>query len=317
MKKWLVLVVAMAMPAVLAGCAAGLHQAAKKGDVAALKKQLATGADIDESDFAWGSPLAYASVDCKPEAVRYLLERGANPEVSRSLDGMRPLHWAAYVGCSEAVRLLLDAGADVNAKADSAHQSPLYFAVKDNSIDRWFLDMHGSRDQVAKYLIAHGADLEEAIALSRTAVDSATVTPILERYRQEAIGAALKKALDEKKEREQARLREIENADLAGLLDMRPEKGSQVEALTRALIRAKNTQLPGFLANSSVAERVNLLTTVELRISEAQTLMARLNAQAEDAVRQGQSAAPLREEAGKVQTYAGILAAIRGMLLES
>lgn len=305
MSKSLTLFAAVIASVVLAGCAAGLHQSAGQGDVAALKQKLSAGANINESAL-WGTPLAYASWYCKPEAVSYLLEKGADLEVSRSFpNGYRPLHLAIYGNCIEAVRLLVEAGADVNAKPDSAHGSPLLIAVSEN------------RDQIAKYLIAHGADLEEAITLSRSAVDSAKVTPILVGYRQEAIVEAARKAAQEKAEKEQARIREIEKADLVELLKMRPETGVQVETLTQALIGAKNTQLPPFMASSSVDERINLLTTVELRISDAQTLMARLNAMAEDAVRQGKSAAPLREEAGKVQTYSGLLNAIRSMLLQS
>lgn len=60
------------------------------------------------------------------------------------------------------------------------------------------------------------------------------------------------------------------------------------------LIQAKNTELPGILARSTVRERVDLLTAVEQRISHAQTEMARLNAQAEEAVRQGRTSVPMR-----------------------
>lgn len=67
----------------------------------------------------------------------------------------------------------------------------------------------------------------------------------------------------------------------------------------------------------TVEERVALLTTVELRLTHAQTLTAALNARAEDAVRNGRNGAPLREQASKVQVYSSVLSAIRTMLLQS
>lgn len=301
------LVVVILTLGVLAGCTtSGIHQAVKKGDIAALQKQIEAGADINESDSRWGTPLAYASWLCKPEVARYLVQQGADLKASGgSINGDRPLHWAIYAGCIEIVRILVDAGADINVKPDAACGPPLYHAII------------GHHDDIAKYLVARGANLESAITLSEPCRGSAEVIPVLEKYRREVMVEAARKALEQKKEKEKALIQEIENANLIGLLNMRPETGLQIEALTQALIRAKNTQLPGFIVRSSVEERVNLLTTVELRINDAQTLISRLNALAEDAVRQGQSAAAFREEAGKVQTYASILSAIRSLLLQS
>jgi len=310
MKKWLTLVAAMVIPVALAGCAASLVRGAKEGDVAVLQQQLDAGADINESGvsaFVNGPPLSHAAYYCHPEAVRYLLQKGANVELSGGTLSFsrRPLHYAAAGQCKEAVRLLLDAGADINAKADHpAAGTPLSFAAENGDIP------------LIEYLIARGADIDIAITEVRHVDKKAAA--LLEEQRQKAVVDAARKAAQRQAEEKQAAIRKtLERADLVELLDMRPEKGLQIEALTRALIRAKNTQLPAFLVRSSVEERVNLLTAVELRIADAQALVARLNALAEDAVRQGQSAAPLREEAGKVQTYAGILSAIRSLLLQS
>ena len=306
MTRCLMLITVMVISMMLAGCAAGIHQAAKKGDVAALQKQLDAGADINESGvgaYVAGAPLSYAAYYCHPDAVRFLIQKGANIEFFGGTlsSSTRPLHWAVQGNCKEAVRLLLDAGADINAKADNPWGTPLGIAAQEGNIS------------LTEYLITRGADVDSAIA----GLDG-RAKALLREKREQAVVEAARKAEQRQAEETQERIRKtLERADLVGLLNMRPEKGLQIEALTQALIRAKNTQLPTFLVRSSVEERVNLLTTVELRISDAQTLIARLNALAEDAVRQGQSAAPLREEAGKVQTYAGILSAIRSMLLQS
>ncbi len=314
MKKGFMLVVAMVVPLVLAGCTAGLHQAAKKGDVAALQQQLDAGEDINDSavtiNFA-GSPLSHAAYYCQPEAVRYLLQKGANIESFEGIgsSSRRPLHWAVEQDCPEVVRLLLDAGADINAKAGwASYGTPLGFAAYKGNI------------QLIEYLIARGADIDAAIApLKRIeSKEGLRAKALLEEQRQKAVVEVARKAAQRQaEEKKEAIRRTLEGADLVELLDMRPEKGLQIEALTQTLIRAKNTQLPAFLVRSGVEERVNLLTAVELRLADAQAQLARLNALAEDAVRQGQSAAPLREEAGKVQTYASILSAIRSILLQS
>lgn len=208
----------------------------------------------------------------------------------------------------ESVRLLLDAGADINAKAGYPWAgTPLAIAAENGNLG------------LVEYLMTRGADVDRAIAgLNLQYRPQREAKVLLEEQRQKAVLEAARKAAQRQAEEKQETMRKtLERADLVELLDMRPEKGLQIEALTRALIRAKNTQLPAFLTRSSVEERVNLLTKVELRIADAQDQVARLNARAEDAVRQGQSAAPFREEAGKVQTYAGILSAIRSLLLQS
>lgn len=312
MKKWLTLVAAMGISVMLAGCAGGLHQAAKKGDVAVLQQQLEAGADIDESgttvNFS-GSPLAHAAHYCQPEVVSYLLQKGANIEVVGGILSLekRPLHWAVQQNCKEVVRILLDAGADINAKASwPSTGTPLGIAAYYGHI------------QLTEYLIARGADIEVAIAGLNDSREGIKAKALLEEQRQKVVVEVARKAAQRQAEEKRERIRKtLERADLIELLEIRPETGLQIEALTQALIRAKNTQLPAFLVRSSVEERVSLLTQVELRLADAQAQVARLNAQAEDAVRQGQSAASFREEAGKVQTYVSILSAIRSLLLQS
>jgi ankyrin repeat protein len=53
-----------------------------------------------------------------PEAVRLLLEHGADPNARDVGDNATPLHFAAANGTLDSVRLLLDAGADVHGSGD-------------------------------------------------------------------------------------------------------------------------------------------------------------------------------------------------------
>jgi catechol 2,3-dioxygenase-like lactoylglutathione lyase family enzyme len=52
------------------------------------------------------------------DAVRVLLERGADPNAREQGDNTTPLHWAAALGHVDVVRALLDAGADVQGVGD-------------------------------------------------------------------------------------------------------------------------------------------------------------------------------------------------------
>ena len=55
------------------------------------------------------------------DAVRLLLEHGADPNAREPGDNTTPLHWAAAHGHVDVVRGLLDAGADVHGVGDVKH----------------------------------------------------------------------------------------------------------------------------------------------------------------------------------------------------
>jgi ankyrin repeat protein len=99
------------------------------------------GVDINaRTSFSW-TPL-YVAVDHGTlEAVRLLLERGANPLIS---DGSTPLHKASYTGRLEVVHLLLEHGADVKVE-DKRGRTALQVAEE------------GRKDEVVKLLLEHKA----------------------------------------------------------------------------------------------------------------------------------------------------------------
>ena len=92
-----------------------------------------------------------------------------------------------------------------------------------------------------------------------------------------------------------------------------------ISTLADALIEAKNRELPGFIAKSTVEQRVVLLTTVEQRLMQAQTQFGKCNADAESFIRQGKEneASDCRKLAVSIQTYQGVLKAIQEMLSQS
>lgn len=158
---------------------AAIHDAAKKGDLAALQAALNAGADVNES--AGGlTPLFYAATRGQVEAAKFLIARGADvngmtllgtplmaaagrdgPELVELLlaNGANPnaakeshtaLHVAAERGCLDCVKALVEAGANVNARhivvspPRTIVTTPLHLAKFNDHSD------------VAEYLIAHG-----------------------------------------------------------------------------------------------------------------------------------------------------------------
>jgi cytochrome c len=149
-----------------------IHDAAKKGDVAAITAALDAGAGINESDgravalvFAvrnghvaaakllvergadvnapsrWGPALMPAVAKRKTELVILLLKSGADPNAM--LEGEAAIHVAVKTGCFDCVKALVDAGANVNAKTKDG-KTPLHLA------------RFHEQGEIADYLLAHG-----------------------------------------------------------------------------------------------------------------------------------------------------------------
>ncbi len=111
-----------------------LLEAALRGDADAVRALLDRGADV-ESKTRIGSftPLHLASRGGHVPIIKMLLEAGANPRAVTTTSGVTPLHLAAAsIGGAEAVAPLLARGADPNARESSAGQTPLMFAAASN-----------------------------------------------------------------------------------------------------------------------------------------------------------------------------------------
>lgn len=108
--------------------------AARTGDIAAIQTLAASGIDLDESsvtpstfvfpdlDHRDSTALQHAVRKHQVDAVRVLLEWGADPDVPRA--AATPLFIAAALDEPAIVRLLLDAGADVDTASRLAQTEP-------------------------------------------------------------------------------------------------------------------------------------------------------------------------------------------------
>ena len=95
-----------------------LWKASVDGDLSTIKTALDNGSDLNALDPQFGlPPLGWAALHGQTEAVKLLLEKGANIN-NRHRDGSTALHSAAFLGHVETVKLLLEKGADINARSN-------------------------------------------------------------------------------------------------------------------------------------------------------------------------------------------------------
>jgi ankyrin repeat protein len=103
-------------------------EAAEVGDVPCIRRLLDEGANVDsvtDGRFPW-TPLMKAAWRGRTDAVRLLLERGADPD-HQDLDYFRAITLAADAGHWDIVRLLVEHGADAT-KSDGASMTALDYA---------------------------------------------------------------------------------------------------------------------------------------------------------------------------------------------
>jgi ankyrin repeat protein len=141
----------------------GILSAAQSGDIAVLRERLDAHPelidDLGGNGFQKAAALHLATIRNQHAAIGLLLERGADLGRRDFPDNATPLHLAAAVGDLVTVRLLVEAGADVNATGDDY----------DVAVLGWATCFRGVREDVAGYLLEHGARLNlwTAIALDR------------------------------------------------------------------------------------------------------------------------------------------------------
>lgn len=130
-----------------ADAAAKLHAACRAGKVAAVKKAIAAGVDLESVDSTFGTtPLGSAAMAGKTDAMRLLIEAGA--DIHGSNLERSPIIAAAFGRWVDAVRVLLDAGVDPNARSKHGAVS-LYPAIRNRAFE------------VIELLVERGARIDE------------------------------------------------------------------------------------------------------------------------------------------------------------
>ena len=118
-----------------------LRDAIAKGDIESLKRQLASGVDVNLKAARGWTPL-HNSVDSDDkEIVELLIKNGADVNATHN-GGGTPLHWAARKGQKEIVELLISNGANVNTQ-DEDGGTPLFYASNPEIVD--LLRKHGGK----------------------------------------------------------------------------------------------------------------------------------------------------------------------------
>ena len=150
MKQLLITIAAV----VLVGCGPSvpdisIHEAAGKGNIAAVKQHLATGTDVNARNDYGYTPLDVAMVQKKTEIADLLLGRGGKSGAADSI------HVAALTGNIEAVKQHLAAGADVNWTDENGGTLLHYVAIR-------------GHNEIAELLIAKGADVNAKGAGKKT-----------------------------------------------------------------------------------------------------------------------------------------------------
>ena len=94
----------------------GLWHAARTGDLAAMKRYIIEGADVNEPDESLNiSPLAWSASHGQTEATRLLIENGADVNLKDD-NGSTPLHGAVVFGRADVAKLLVENGANLQVR---------------------------------------------------------------------------------------------------------------------------------------------------------------------------------------------------------
>lgn len=127
-----------------------LVRASQRGDLAAVRQLVESGADVNSvGDHGMGPLLTFT-----PPVTEYLLSQGADPNRQTNESADPVLLGIAYFNNVECVRLLLQAGADPQAVVRDTGENALHNCVIGLGENVTAADRH----EVVKLLIEHGVD---------------------------------------------------------------------------------------------------------------------------------------------------------------
>ena len=127
--------------------ATALHWAVYRGDRGLVNELIRAGANPKAANREGATPLWLAAVNGDAAVIASLLEGGADPNEKLPL-GRTPLMIASRTGTIDAMKVLVDHGADVNAKETARGTTPIMWAADE------------AHAEAVKFLIDHGADIK-------------------------------------------------------------------------------------------------------------------------------------------------------------
>lgn len=126
-----------------------VFERARRGDAPMLARLLSGGLPADLRNHKGDTLLMLASYHGHHDAVRVLLEQGADPLIAND-NGQLPIAGAAFKGDLAMIRLLLEHGVPVDAAAADGRTALMLAAMF-------------NRLEIIDYLLAQGADLATAM----------------------------------------------------------------------------------------------------------------------------------------------------------
>ena len=126
-----------------------IHKAARVGHIKAVKRNLASGTNVNAKDENGVTPLLVATANGRKEIVELLIKEGA--DVNAKVNGVTPLHQVAQQGHKEIAKLLIAKGAHLNEKDDVG------------KLGRTPLDWTFGKKKIADLLRKHGAKTAEEL----------------------------------------------------------------------------------------------------------------------------------------------------------
>jgi ankyrin repeat protein len=182
------------------GCGGSIHDAAHTGNIEAVKKHLASGADLNTKDSEGGTPLHHAAWNGHKEVAELLIAEGADVNAKSEIHET-PLDWAIFRNHTEIAELLRKhggktgeelkaAGKPTEPVAEASQPEPQTAKAPDISIhdaavmgnieavkqhlaagtdvevkdNNGFTPLHIATREVAELLIAKGADVNAIVA---------------------------------------------------------------------------------------------------------------------------------------------------------
>jgi ankyrin repeat protein len=137
----------IAAPVLGAAANAPVADAARRGDIEAVKALLKEGADVNAPEGDGMTALHWAAERGDLDLANLLVYGGANLRAVTRIGQYTPLHIAARTGHAPLVRALVTAGADVSAVSAPSGVTALHLAANAGSVD------------AITYLIDHKADV--------------------------------------------------------------------------------------------------------------------------------------------------------------